>query len=75
MSAAKWEKRYRQQVDGNNLLSDKLRQTRAAIRERETELLKYIKDLKADNQQLLSEVLVLKSTLLEAGVEPEDDGE
>ena len=28
MSAAKWEKRYDKQVQANNLLSDKLRETR-----------------------------------------------
>ena len=69
MSANSQRKALQRQVDQNNLLSDRLRQTRAAMREREAGLLKYIKDLRADNQALLSEVLVLKSTILEAGIE------
>jgi len=33
MSAGKWQKRYDNQVDANNLLSDRLRRTREGVRQ------------------------------------------
>lgn len=67
MSAAKWENRFHKQVEANNLLSDKLRNTREvgqrmidALREAFAKALEEIKDLKF-TIQIMEEAILKES--------------
>lgn len=53
MTAGKWEERYSKQVQANNLLSDRLRQTRLRGQD-------MINILKRAYQEKVSEVMTLK---------------
>lgn len=63
-------KRLENQLNANNVLSDRLRETRQAFRNREQQLLDLIRNLQKEKGAILSELLVLKSQMLELGIEP-----
>lgn len=67
MSAAKWENRFHKQVEVNNLLSDKLRETRKvgqemidALKQAYLEKATEVKDLKY-SMQILEEAILKES--------------
>ncbi len=62
MTAEKWEERYNKQVQANNLLSDRLRQTRLRGQD-------MINTLKRAYQEKVSEVMTLKLKIQNMEVE------
>lgn len=79
MSERNWRKRYERQIQANNLLNDRLRDERKEQGRRETRLLKHIRTLNEDNKSMLTDTMILKSVLLENGINdptitvPEED--
>lgn len=71
MSAAKWENRFHKQVEANNLLSDKLRETRKVGQEMIDTLKQAFLEKAAEVKDLKYSLQVLEEAMLKEAVDNE----